>query len=169
MIVLESFSVLFFFFDFFLDANSLTIKVYDPWVDTDNPQNFYKKVTDFRQKGVKVSVAIGGWNDSQGSKYGRILTDATARKKFINSVVDFIKKYNFQGLDLDLEVSFVCLSVKLLNLYHLFYSIVSHMLARKLQTRRCTTENWICSISSGIVTSIQITWLVVVGCCVSKQ
>ncbi|XP_055296593.1 probable chitinase 10 [Sitodiplosis mosellana] len=84
-----------------LDANTLTMKVFDSWADIDN--KLYQKVTDFRNKGAKVTVALGGWNDSVGSKYGKLLTDAGARKKFIADAAEFIKKYNFQGLDLDLE------------------------------------------------------------------
>lgn len=53
----------------------------------------------------QVSIAIGGWGDSQGSKYGPLLTDANKRQSFANSAVDFLKKYNFDGLDLDMEVS----------------------------------------------------------------
>lgn len=87
-----------------LDANTLTMKVFDSWADIDN--KLYQKITDFRNKGVKVTVALGGWNDSIGSKYGRLLTDPGLRKKFISAAVNFIKKYNFQGLDLDLEVNF---------------------------------------------------------------
>ena len=27
---------------------------------------YYQKLTDYKRRGVKVSLAIGGWNDSQG-------------------------------------------------------------------------------------------------------
>lgn len=37
-----------------LDQNSLTIKVRDPRADITN--QFFKRVTDFRQKGIKVTV-----------------------------------------------------------------------------------------------------------------
>lgn len=104
-----------------LDPNSLTIKVHDSWADIDN--HMYKKVTDFRQKGIKVTVAMGGWNDSIGSKYGRLLTDAGARRKFITNVMDFIKKHNFQGLDLDLEVSLFCLKGPFFGIIDLTNSI----------------------------------------------
>lgn len=52
-----------------LDPNSLTIKPHDSWADIDN--EFYIKVTDFKKKGLKVLIAIGGWNDSLGSKYSK--------------------------------------------------------------------------------------------------
>lgn len=88
-----------------LDPVALTIKTHDPWADIDN--KFYERVTAYRQKGIKVLIAIGGWNDSTGDKYGRLLSDANVRRNFITSTVTFIEKYKFDGLDLDLEVSLV--------------------------------------------------------------
>ena len=64
---------------------------------------FYKKVTDLRAKGIKVTVAIGGWNDSLGDKYSRLVNNPEARRKFINHVIKFILDNNFDGLDLDWE------------------------------------------------------------------
>lgn len=54
-----------------LDSNSLTIKPHDSWADLDN--EFYVKVTNMKKKGLKVLIAIGGWNDSLGDKYSRYL------------------------------------------------------------------------------------------------
>lgn len=50
-----------------LDGTSLTIKTHDSWADIDN--TFYERVTAYRKKGIKVLIAIGGWNDSLGDKY----------------------------------------------------------------------------------------------------
>jgi chitinase len=58
-------------------------------------------------------VAIGGWNDSAGEKYSRLANNPTARQKFIDNVIQFIKKYDFDGLDLDWEYP-VCWQVCLL-------------------------------------------------------
>lgn len=77
----------------------MTIRTHDSWADIDN--NFYTKVSGLKAKGIKVSLAIGGWNDSAGDKYGRLLTNPAARRKFITHVIEFIKKYGFEGLDLD--------------------------------------------------------------------
>lgn len=54
---------------------------------------------------LKVSLAIGGWTDSTGDKYGPLLTNPQKRQNFVKSAKEFIKKHNFDGLDLDLEVS----------------------------------------------------------------
>lgn len=52
---------------------------------------------------MKVTLAIGGWNDSAGDKYSRLVNDPAARARFINHVIAFLEKHNFDGLDLDWE------------------------------------------------------------------
>lgn len=86
-----------------LDDETLTMKVGDKLIDID--KKMYTRVTDFKKLGKKVMIALGGHMDSRGDKYGRLLTDKVARKNFIINAVDFILKYNFDGLDLVLEVS----------------------------------------------------------------
>ena len=65
--------------------------------------DFYGKVTALRSKGKKVLIAIGGWNDSLGDKYSRLVNNAASRARFVTNVVEFIEKYRFDGLDLDWE------------------------------------------------------------------
>lgn len=48
-------------------------------------------------------LALGGWNDSAGDKYSRLVNNRSARKKFIAHAVEFLEKYDFDGLDLDWE------------------------------------------------------------------
>ncbi|KAL1138265.1 hypothetical protein AAG570_009954, partial [Ranatra chinensis] len=84
-----------------LDTDKLLIKPHDTWADYDN--KFYEKVTALKKKGIKVTVAIGGWNDSAGNKYSRLVNDPGARARFTTHVVEFILKNNFDGLDLDWE------------------------------------------------------------------
>ena len=84
-----------------MDEEELVIKPDDSWADVEN--NFYKKVTDLRGHGIKVSLAIGGWSESVGPKYSDLVNDEKARTKFIQHVVEFLEEYNFDGLDLDWE------------------------------------------------------------------
>lgn len=84
-----------------LNGQTLTIKTHDSWADIDN--YFYDRVVALRAKGIRVSLAIGGWNDSLGDKYSRLVLNATARANFVAHVTEFIDKYNFEGLDLDWE------------------------------------------------------------------
>jgi len=48
---------------------------------------FYLKVTSLKKVGIKVTIAIG----------------PSARRRFVDHVVGFVEKYNFDGLDLDWE------------------------------------------------------------------
>ncbi|XP_012524289.2 probable chitinase 10 [Monomorium pharaonis] len=84
-----------------LDGSSLTIKSHDPWADIDN--KFYERVAAFKAKGLKVLMALGGWNDSAGDKYSKLVNSPSARRRFISQVLVFLEKYGFEGLDLDWE------------------------------------------------------------------
>ncbi|KMY91489.1 probable chitinase 10 [Drosophila simulans] len=84
-----------------LSRDKLTIQPHDSWADLDN--KFYERIVGYRKKGAKVTVAIGGWNDSAGDKYSRLVRNPEARSRFIRNVLDFIEEYNFDGLDLDWE------------------------------------------------------------------
>lgn len=80
----------------------------------DIDDQFYRRVTDFRQNGVKVLIALGGLSDSVGDKYDRLLSDANASRKFIASVMSFIHEHHFDGLDI--EVSLFVLKTRIVKL-----------------------------------------------------
>lgn len=84
-----------------LNRDTLTIKTHDSWADIDN--KFYVKVSELKSKGVKVTLALGGWNDSLGDKYSRLVRNPEARARFVTHAIEFVEKYGFQGLDLDWE------------------------------------------------------------------
>ncbi|KAL1138266.1 hypothetical protein AAG570_009955, partial [Ranatra chinensis] len=84
-----------------LDSERLEIKSHDSWADIDN--NFYSKVAALAAKGIKVLLGLGGWNDSLGDKYSRLVNNPNSRRNFVRQAVEFVKKYDFQGLDLDWE------------------------------------------------------------------
>jgi len=122
-----------------LDYTELVIRVFDSWADIDNgtrevnvrsKQNkaiqklrflgFYERVVALKRRGVKVSIGLGGWNDSAGDKYSRLVNNRSSRKKFINNVLDFMHKYGFEGLDVDWEYP-KCWQV--INIIHYYYII----------------------------------------------
>ena len=49
-----------------------------------------------------MTLAIGGRNEGS-TKYSTMAKDPVKRKYFVDSSVKFIKKHNFDGLDLDWE------------------------------------------------------------------
>nr|5Y2C_A Chain A, insect group II chitinase [Ostrinia furnacalis]5Y2C_B Chain B, insect group II chitinase [Ostrinia furnacalis] len=82
-----------------LDKEELVIKSHDIWLDVEN--KFYEKVTALKSHGVKVLLGLGGWDDSAGDKYSRLVNNVSARRKFVVHAVDFLEQYGFDGLDLD--------------------------------------------------------------------
>ena len=45
-------------------------------------------------------IAIGGWNEGS-TKYSAMASNPGSRKTFVDSVVRFLKQYDFDGLDVD--------------------------------------------------------------------
>ena len=54
-----------------------------------------------KHKHLKVMIACGGWAGSGG--FSEMARTAEGRKKFVGSVVKFIKEYKLDGLDIDWE------------------------------------------------------------------
>lgn len=56
--------------------------------------------------GIKIIIAIGGWLDSRfddidAAKYSNLARDGARRQKFIDSVIQFLDFYNFDGLSFE--------------------------------------------------------------------
>lgn len=56
-----------------------------------------------KKYGVKVLLGLGGWNDSSGDKYSRLVNSPSHRRTFVVHALDFIEQFEFDGLDLDWE------------------------------------------------------------------
>uniref|UniRef100_A0A0P5GMF6 chitinase n=1 Tax=Daphnia magna TaxID=35525 RepID=A0A0P5GMF6_9CRUS len=78
----------------------------DPWNDLyDNwGKGAFLRFTGLKRQNpnLKALIAIGGWNEGS-EKYSKMVSDPAKRATFLNSVVSFIQKYNFDGLDFDWE------------------------------------------------------------------
>ena len=89
-----------------LDTNNWSIKTLDAWLDLEDNYGLkgFKKATDLRTTypHLKVMIAIGGWNEGS-EKYSQMARDDEKRSKFVNSTVQFLRKHEFDGLDLDWE------------------------------------------------------------------
>lgn len=90
----------------FAGLNNETWKItsLDPNKDIENGNDGYRKLTVLRKTypKLKVSLAIGGWN--QGSKnYSDLASSPERRSRFIDSVLSFLKQFDFNGFDLDWE------------------------------------------------------------------
>ncbi|XP_043279576.1 probable chitinase 2 [Venturia canescens] len=89
-----------------LNVTTWSIRSLDPWADLeeDYGKGTYRKMTGLRRQypGLKVSLAIGGWNEGSAN-YSALASSPTRRGLFVNSVLQFMKNYDFDGLDLDWE------------------------------------------------------------------
>lgn len=83
---------------------------------------FFEKVVALKNHGIKVLLGLGGWNDSAGDKYSRLVNNPSARRTFVVHAIDFIEQYGFDGLDLDWEYP-KCWQVSLYSLgrYIMYY------------------------------------------------
>ena len=71
-----------------------------PVADID--QDYYARVqAQARQAGAKVLISVGGWADSAGDKYSRLVNEPALRRKFVEGALDFLRVYNFDGLLLE--------------------------------------------------------------------
>lgn len=61
--------------------------------------DLYERVTSL--KDVKVLLGLGGWTDSSGDKYSRLVSSSSARANFVEKLIPFLRTHNFKGLHLD--------------------------------------------------------------------
>ena len=107
-----------------LNDQTYTLQPHDK--EKDITDGFYEKVVKNKKPGTKVLIGIGGWNDSKGDKYSKLVNDAKKRAKFIEHVVGFLKEHNFDGLDLDWEYP-KCWQVSI-EFLEIFYAILTNLL-----------------------------------------
>lgn len=85
-----------------LDVDQDTIKANDPWQDLEDNggKGGYKKLTSYKisHPHLKVLLAIGGWEEGS-VKFSNLAADPLRRARFVTNSVEFLKKFNFDGLD----------------------------------------------------------------------
>ncbi|XP_076759553.1 chitinase-3-like protein 1 isoform X1 [Xylocopa sonorina] len=80
------------------------VQVLDSWLDLPNGKDGYGRFTKLRQQspGTKAMIAMGGWNEGS-IKYSEVAAKPDIRARFVQNIVNFLKKYNFDGFDFDWE------------------------------------------------------------------
>ncbi|MGX7672765.1 glycosyl hydrolase family 18 protein [Plantactinospora sp. DSM 117369] len=69
----------------------------------ENPSKLSSLVSRAHSSNVKVSIAIGGWNNGDDSAFEALASNASSRTTFVNSVISFVTQYNLDGVDMDWE------------------------------------------------------------------
>ncbi|XP_062550169.1 probable chitinase 2 [Armigeres subalbatus] len=89
-----------------LDVEQNAMKSLDPWQDLkDNyGKGGYEKLVGMRSANphLKVLIAIGGWNEGS-ERYSNMAANPERRQAFVKNALEFVKRYGFDGLDLDWE------------------------------------------------------------------
>lgn len=69
----------------------------------ENTSKLQQLVTLGHQNNVKVSLAIGGWNDGNDSAFESLAASSGGRTTFVNSVMSTVRQYGLDGVDIDWE------------------------------------------------------------------
>lgn len=81
-----------------LDGESNKLVPGIPELDIEN--DFYGKLTELKQTGVKVILGAGGLKDSEDDRWTRMASSEGSREIFIASVLDMLRKWNFDGVQI---------------------------------------------------------------------
>ncbi|KAK6542096.1 hypothetical protein TWF694_007865 [Orbilia ellipsospora] len=85
-----------------IDPNSYSVILGDA-----SDESMYYAFTDLKSRGLQTWVSIGGFDFSDPgpthTTWSDLVASASNRAAFISSLVNFMKKYGFQGADLDWE------------------------------------------------------------------
>jgi chitinase len=69
----------------------------------ENPSKLSSLVSQAHANNVKVSIAVGGWNDGNDSAFEALAANSGSRTAFVNNLVNFVNQYNLDGVDMDWE------------------------------------------------------------------
>uniref|UniRef100_A0A1B0DN93 chitinase n=1 Tax=Phlebotomus papatasi TaxID=29031 RepID=A0A1B0DN93_PHLPP len=93
-------------YSFFGIAPEGAVRILDPWLDLDDNYGLgnirkFNELKNINPK-LKTIAAVGGWNEGSVT-FSKVANDATRRKNFVKSAVEFLEKFHFDGLDMDWE------------------------------------------------------------------
>ena len=88
-----------------MDKDNLIVKPGDEWLDVE--KNNIKSFIALKKANpnLKTLITIGGWVDSQQNReaYNLVFNNDKIRTAYIQSLVKFLNKYGFDGVDISFE------------------------------------------------------------------
>ncbi|XP_076749063.1 chitinase-3-like protein 1 [Xylocopa sonorina] len=77
------------------------VQILDSWLNLPDGKDGYGQFTRLRQQSpnTKFMIAMGGWNE-RSIKFSTVAANPEIRARFVQNVVNFLKEYDFDGLDL---------------------------------------------------------------------
>ena len=69
----------------------------------ENPSKLKQIVEQGHAHGVKVSIAVGGWTDLKNSGFEILSSTSSGREIFADNLMEFLHKYDLDGVDIDWE------------------------------------------------------------------
>lgn len=69
----------------------------------ENPSKLQSLVSSAHANGVKVLIAVGGWNNGDDSAFETLAGNSTYRTNFVNALLSFVNQYGLDGVDIDWE------------------------------------------------------------------
>lgn len=69
----------------------------------ENPGKLQSLVSLAHASGVKVLIAVGGWNNGDDSGFETLAGNSTYRNNFVNNLISFVNQYSLDGVDIDWE------------------------------------------------------------------
>jgi chitinase len=94
----------------------------------ENPAKLQQIVKLAHADGVKVGIAVGGWNNLKNSGFEGLSASVAGRETFAGSLLELIRKYDLDGVDIDWEYP-----VGSVQSQH--YFLTMHLLAEKLHAK----------------------------------
>ncbi|GAB2833039.1 glycosyl hydrolase family 18 protein [Lentzea nigeriaca] len=67
------------------------------------PGKLQQLVSGAHANGVKVSLAVGGWNNGNDDNFEFLAASANGRTTFVNSLINVVNQYDLDGVDIDWE------------------------------------------------------------------
>lgn len=125
-----------------------------------NGSRLQSLVSQAHAHGVKVLIAIGGWNNGDDSAFISLAARADYRRNFVNSVVNFIQQYNLDGVDIDWEYPNAGSQAN--NFTLLMQELSSAMRSRgKLLTAAVTANDFPGSVNTAVINAVDFLNLMV--------